>query len=510
MPTPPENVKPTPIFQICLNAEMVPAGVREQREKLVHLHNLEAERVVYSLPVGNHFTRAPLQYLLSQLYVNFRPLWEPVLKLVESHAFQMDSVRFWSVYLPFMERVRLCQAEEIHDPSAEMPYLNLTFATERLDFVNTRSLMWTGLSRFGNVTESEHGIIVPMFLNFWNTEYFVNDGNIAQAQNLIIGAQAEPSKKDGSNIIKVLSSYLSVLASFKNPQKMTREPEVTPILLRLLTHRSYEIQKLALDCLMAYDYPYLTPYKENLYRILSDKTFRTEITSFSIDSESSSIKTEHREGLTPILVRLLYGKMMSKTGHGSSGKDNIQHRQGIVLRYIAGLTDSEMGVFLDLAFQLFSNFAEMDDVHQQVIRTMQEANPSSALPLKRVQGALVLMGTIFSKLGNLMKFTLPKLLHMLLNISAHIMALLGKRSEIEAWHVTQLKSIRTIAWQRLTQFFQKFERYPWTPSEIEALFHVFVWPQLETLSDQAYSSPTPLLRLFQVWSEDPRCVIKTY
>lgn len=504
MPTPPENVNPTPVFQICLNAELVAVGVREQREKLVHLHSLEAERVVHSLPVGGHFIKAPLQYLLSQLFINFRPLWEPVQSLIESHALNMDSNSFWSVYLPFMERVRLCQVEEIRDPSTEMEYLNLKVSTERIDFNNTRCLSWTCLARLGAITERAHTVIVPLFLDFWNREYCINDGNIAQVEDLTGETQTESSKGEHGNIIKLLSSHLSVLASFQHPQKMTREPEVTRILLRLLSHRSGEIQKLALDCLMSYGYPYLTPYKENLYRLLDDKSFRSEITLFSIDPATSTIKADHRADFTSILSGILYGKMMFKTGTGSSGKDNIQQRQAVVLRYVAGLTDSEIDVFIELAFQLFSNFSQTENIFEHVCRTMNEVDPKLALPLKRMQGALVLMGTVFEKLGNLMGSTCPKLLHILLNISAHVSGLLNQRSKIQARHLTQLKTLRGICWERLTQFFKKFERYPWTAAEIEAIFHVYIWPQLEMLSDQAYSGPTPMLRLFKVWSENPR------
>jgi U3 small nucleolar RNA-associated protein 20 len=75
---------------------------------------------------------------------------------------------------------------------------------------------------------------------------------------------------------------------------------------------------------------------------------------------------------------------------------------------------------------------------------------------------------------------------------------------VEARHIAQLKNLRTIGWQRITQFFKKFERYPWSSAEIEAVFHVYIWPQLEMLSDQAFSGVTPMLRLFQVWSENPR------
>ena len=484
---------------------MVPATVTEQREKMKHLHNLEADRVIHSLPLGGHFNKVPLQYLLSQLFINFRPLWEPLLVLIESHAFSMDPSQFWSVYLPFVERLRRWQPEETSDPSTEVEYLNLGTTPDRLDVLNVRSLVWKGLSKFGDVTEKQNDILVPLFLDFWNNEYAVKDGSSAQTQDLT--CTAESRVKEKGNILQLLSSYLSVLASFKNPQNMVREPEVNAILLRLLSHRSNEIQKLALDCIFNYGYSYLNPYKENLYRLLDDKSFRTELTSFSVDDENSTIHADHRPGLTPIMIRMLYGKMMHKAGLGSTGKENTKHRQSVILRFIAGFTDSEIDVFLDLAFQLFSGFVETESIYQHVQRVMSDADPTKALPLKRIEGALNLMGTIFSKLGNLMKSTLPKLLNILLSTFAHVTGLLSHRDRCEAKHKNQFKALRTLCMQRITQFFTKFEQYPWSPAEIEAVFHVCVWPQLEFLSDQALNGPTPLMRLFQVWAENNRYIL---
>ena len=112
--------------------------------------------------------------------------------------------------------------------------------------------------------------------------------------------------------------------------------------------------------------------------------------------------------------------------------------------FIAGLSDSEIDDFIDLAFKLFGDFTQTGGIYQNVVKIMKETNSQLALPLKLVQGVLVLMGTIFAKLGNLVKSTLPKLLNILLNISAHIVDLLEKRDEFEAKHVTQFKNLRTI------------------------------------------------------------------
>ena len=475
------------------------------------LQNLEAERVVYSIPANAGFSKIPIQYLLSQLFLNFRPMWDPVLKLIESHAVLMAPADFWSVYLPFLHRVRLEQVEEIKDPSTEVDYLNLVVSPERLDFINVRCLLWQGLARYGPVVEKQHPLIVPLFLDFWQNEYSAADGTVAKSQNLLVASPDETCELEGEEktldrkkLIQLLAHHLAVFASFKRPRYITREAEVTPILYRLLAHRSSDVQKHALDCLCAYGFAYLTPYKENLYRLLDEKTFRSELTLFSIDVASSPVRPEHRSGFTPVLMRLLFGKMQTKTGHNSAGKQSIQHRQALVLRYLAGFSDSEIDVFLDLSFQMFHNYQKDDDVCERIVQVMKDADPSVAHPLKRLQGALVMMGTIFAKLGNLMKSTLPKLLKILLCICAHVTALIDKRTTLDAKFLTQLKNLRTLCMERVALFFTKFERYPWSASEVEALFHACIWPQLELLPIEAIHTPTPLLKLFQVWSQNPR------
>lgn len=520
LPTPPENVTPTPVFETCFQAELVPVGLREHREKLKLLHDLDAQRVVHSLPVGGVLGKAPLRYLLSQLYLNFRPFWDPVLKLVESHAFHMDGCEFWSVYFLLLERIRQMEAEDAVDPTTEVDYLQWGVEAERVDYVNVRCLLWQGLSRFGSMAEKEHARIVPLFLEFWNSEYSASDGSVARSQNLTvtsktdIEADGEEEAEDGDEgagkrcdrkkLMQLLTAHLSVFTTFQDASKMTREAEVSAVLYHLLSHRSGELQKLALDCLSNYQLTHLTPYKENFYRLLADKTFRSELTLFSIDSATSVVRPEHRADVTAVLLRLLYGKMQTKAGHNSAGKQSIQQRQALILRYLAGFSDAEIDVFLNLAFQLFLNRPQEEDVYQQVVGEMRDVDPSAALPLKRLQGALVMMGTIFAKLGNLMTSTLPKLLRILLCICAHVAGLVEKRSSLDPKYVSQLKNLRTLSQERVTQFFSKFERYAWTPTEVEALFHVCVWPQLQLLPLEAIHTPTPLLRMFQVWSVNPR------
>ena len=448
-----------------------------------------------------------------------------MLKVVETHAACMESGQFWTIYFQFLESLKSNEGVLSREPGLELDCSDWSRSTERLDFDNVRSLAWQGLSRFGEV-EHQHPKITPLFLDFWSKEFSSQHGaviqNLAVIQEIESESETESENepepesepipkpkpkrerervsKDRKSMIGLLTSHLSVFAAFRCPQQMHRENEVVAIFYQLLSHRVPEVQKKALDCLVAYGSSHLLPYQENLYRLLEDKFFRR----VSIEFPISAVGPEHRAGLLPVLIRIMFGRMQNKTGRNSNGKQNIQQRQSHVLTYIAGFSDPEIDVFLDLAFHLFRTFDQSGDLYQHVRNLMANADPTRALPLKRIQGALGLMATIFSKLGNLMKSTLPKLLNILLSVSAHVAGLLSKRSLLEPRFVDQLKNLRNLCILRVTQFFSKFERYPWSATDVEALFHVCVWPHVEMLPIEAIHSPTPLLRLFQVWSENSR------
>lgn len=47
-----DSVEAQPVFALCLHAELVPATVRDYREKLLHLRKLRHDLVQRSLPQG--------------------------------------------------------------------------------------------------------------------------------------------------------------------------------------------------------------------------------------------------------------------------------------------------------------------------------------------------------------------------------------------------------------------------------------------------------------------------
>ena len=94
---------------------------------------------------------------------------------------------------------------------------------------------------------------------------------------------------------------------------MYRELGLYKFYFDLVQHKSSKVQKGQLDCVMTYKHKFLTPYKDHLYNLVDDKNFKNELTTFHIDKETGTIQSDHRDDLVPFIVRIVFGKMSTKT-----------------------------------------------------------------------------------------------------------------------------------------------------------------------------------------------------
>ena len=103
--------------------------------------------------------------------------------------------------------------------------------------------------------------------------------------------------------MKTLSAGLTLFSLFKNPKQLFQGATMKQLYLTLLTQKDSDIQKLGLACLMTYKLEYLLPYKENLERLLEDKTFKDELMNFSSNEDLKVVSKDHHGDLVPILIR---------------------------------------------------------------------------------------------------------------------------------------------------------------------------------------------------------------
>uniref|UniRef100_A0A8C8SVZ5 UTP20 small subunit processome component n=1 Tax=Pelusios castaneus TaxID=367368 RepID=A0A8C8SVZ5_9SAUR len=546
------------VFAILLQAELVPASVNDYREKLLHLRKLRHD-VVQSVVPDGPLHEVPLRYLLGMLYINFSPLWDPVVELITSHANEMENKQFWKVFYEHLEKAaahagKLCldelgeaqegcadtENEKIQEGDVGSLYLKqLRFRTncsERMDYSNFRFLLWKALAKFPDRVEPRSRELSPLLLRFIRNEYYPADSLVAPTQDLrkknsgTAEAAEKPTevhqvnqeeekeevegveelmieglqkKKTRRAAAKQLIAHLQVFSKFSNPRALYLEPKLNELYNQLLSHQDQNVQKVALDCIMAYKHPHLLPYKDNLQRLLEDKSFKEEIVHFSIAEENTVVKMQHRPDLVPVLMRILYGRMRNKTGSKTQGKSAAGTRMSIVLRFLAGSLPEEIRMFLDLLFEPVKHFSAGPS-QTAVLRTISGLDLSKVLPLGGQHSLFNSLEIVLKNMGHLIHQYLPEILRILLCMTATVSHILQQREKIQLRFINPLKNLRRLGIKLVVEFFSDFETYSFTVDEIDAIFEAVIWPQIIRLASESQYSPTPLLKLIHSWSKNPR------
>ncbi|XP_031599328.1 small subunit processome component 20 homolog [Oreochromis aureus] len=556
-----DNVEVQSVFAVCLQAELVPASVHDYREKLLHLRKLRHDLVPRSLPRGPPGTvqQVPLRYLIAMLFVNFRPLWDPVIELIVSHARGMDNKDFWMVYHEHLEMVAGLAEKELEeddddDDDEEKPSVQsepgcdviesgdvgtlfleqLKLASdpsERTDFTNFRSLLWRAMAQFTDRVEPRSRELTPLLLRFIRNEFYLTDLLVAPTQDLRKrsdaalqdksgmtehmeeGEEEEEEAEEGSKqqrkslprraTAKQLIAHLKVFAKFTNPRALYLESSLHELYNQLLTHQDQQIQQVTLECVITYKDPNIVPYKENLERLLDDKHFKEEIVHFNISEETGVVDASHRGKLIPLLMRILFGRLRSKAGSKFQGKASATYRSSIILRFLAGCQAEELGMFIDLLFEPVSHHCQGSCL-AAVQRAIADTDLGAVLPLGRLHSLLNTINVVIQKLGHLIHVYLPKVLQILVCVTASVSTILDQRDQLRAGCINPLKNLRRLGILRILDFFDCFDTYSFRPDEIDAVFEAAIWPQVRRLQTESTYSPTPLLKLIHVWSKDAR------
>ncbi|KAJ8971909.1 hypothetical protein NQ314_000480 [Rhamnusium bicolor] len=507
------------VFSICYNVESIESHVHTYRDQLQNLEKLTFDKPQMVMCNQTRFKTIPLRYLCSTLYMNFQLLWEPVTKIITSHAHGLDINTFWNIYGTELnnvyENIRNPREINVDFVEAKCEFLKILFQENhklkiRPDFSNYRLLLWKAMSMFPDVAEAKTRNVSELLLNFIELEYTKkknNEGNINEENDDEDTKTQTPStsfKPRSKTSIKTLLHKLNVFSQVKSPMSMYREPELYKLYFDLLQHKDSSVQKAALDCIMTYKHKYLTPYKENLYNLVDDKNFKHEITAFQIDKDSNVILSEHRENLIPIVMQIVFSKMSVKTGLRTGGKSSGQMRRNLILRFLAGCQETEMLNFIQKAFRFYTKYLD-DDPEVMVNSVLNNVNLEKCIPPKKLQSTINLLNVVLEQFGGLMgNELLSYLLKILLIVGAIIKGALDQLKQIHTGFLSLLRILRTSCIKIVGTFFEHFERYPWNNKQINAIFTVFIWPYINKLNIEGIHSPTTLLKLITLWGSNPR------
>lgn len=513
------------VFKICLEAELVPIELDQYRERLKHIRKLDCNFVSDYVPTSIselNFDLCPVHFLLGTLYENLSVLWKPIIEVLETYARLTNNRKgfidiLFNHYNETVCRIKL-QERSISNAEDCVDFKNgHSKENDNYDHFNHRFWLLKSFELFADIIEPKNREFVELFFSFVDSEVkFSFTLRVGATENLKILSEVEneleqdtPNTKS-SMTWKAFFAFMDIFAKFKNPKALYRESELNNLYLNMLLSPNSTVQKHSIHCLLTYNYDFLTKYKENFLRLIDDKSFTSEIHSFTVHDnvDDNIIIADDRQNVIPIFLRVLHGKMIANSGTKVHGKSKIDFLRSIILKVISSFDEKEQIMFMDLIYSSITRFLNSNYV--QLFEEIDSfVNVEQFIPFKQFQSYITTLEYLLKHFGCKSLPVMQYMFKILIICSTICTILLSPKNKtsIKDYVIQALKKFRSNCFKVANYFFTQFDQYKFTVSEIDVLFKSLVEPLLYNLQYENLDSPSPLLRLFNVWSENPRYYI---
>ncbi|KAF4123929.1 U3 small nucleolar RNA-associated protein 20 [Geosmithia morbida] len=299
-------------------------------------------------------------------------------------------------------------------------------------------------------------------------------------------------------------AILGVISQFINPRVLYLHEKVYDGLLELMENGDVEFQKLTLKAILAWKQEGVKPYQENLEFLLDDARLKNELTVFL---QGEIVKPEHRAELMPVLLRLLYGRSISKKG-AASGKHGLQATRLTILR---NLTVKDTGAFLDIAS---GKLSKVRVINTSTARDKLFAQP--IIPPRKQVGFLNMASSLISELGtNVMPYMetlLNTVLYCTVFASRQLTGMTADAPDLDPEDTENAGShslhriTRSTGIKCLITLFQNAQGFQWEPYH-GIIVEEIVVPRLENLPTEMSQGVSGVLQLLSTWSALPRVAL---
>ena len=382
------------------------------------------------------------------------------------------------------------------DPPSDILRLNFEQDHKFLELIPTypRTHALRVLNAVPNIAEKRSRQVVPLFLS-----WALRDDED--------GAPTADVQSDEHYIpwgFKDRLSFLALFGQFINPKVLYKAPEVHGALLGLLCHGNSEIQKSALKALFTWKSPSILPYQENLLNILDESRFRDELSVFvNVGREDSLIEEVHRGELLPVLLRLLYGRMISKAGVSAGPAGQVSRRKTI-LRILSHLPEQDFALFLKISFGALGEVRVIKDgkVDQQAFEE-ELATPRRQTGLLRLIEAV--FETLQSRVAPYAEMSMDVILYCLVRACRALQKIQPTESvdSDEGKSLTVLRNIRQTCIRCLDLVFSVSLDRDWTPY-VQVIYDEVISPRLDNFAIETAQGISGFLRLFHTWATSAR------
>lgn len=404
---------------------------------------------------------------------------------------------------PGFERVQtLVEKNLTRAPSVESQLddrFEKTYSPIRLKNKSNRSHGLKVLKTIPQLAEKRSRSLVPVLLSWalepqqdTDTDILPDAGQETSEDAPLYGLQRWERKDQ--------KALLSIFALFFNPKVLYRATDVYAALLSLLEHGDAEIQTSALRAIFTWKNPSINRYQEDLLKFLDDARFREQLTVF-LDGGDSSLRREDRADLMPIILRLLYGRVITRT----KGADQRTTRRAVFV-VLSRFPEAEVNQFIDIALGSIKDFSLIEDGHFQEQQLQKEH-----LPQRRQFGLLNMLKDLLDAWKSTATPYIPRLVdpvfYVLVRATQQIVP-----ATVEGEDVTDgaskdsfARSLRQVALNDLNLLFEISQDFDWKPY-LPTLFQVVINPRLGKLALETAQGVSGMLRIFSTWAHSPQLV----
>ncbi|KAF9769469.1 hypothetical protein IL306_013076 [Fusarium sp. DS 682] len=520
-------LSPTPdslkTVETMIETEETPLSLAHTRTIAMYLRKLGQNYASYE--EGSWLQRAVPAFLFGMLTVKLSPVWDDSVETMKQIAqikageeavcevafrwMKISSAR-WGPSQPETQSARpafvsdfectnvrrleevAAEVEDVIERPDELMLQNFDGKQQTAETTagNSRSRALKVFNAIPSIAERRSRQLVPHFLAWASEDQapdLVNDQDVSEGATWSLADR---------------KAMLSVFSQFVNPRVLYQHEEVYAALMQLMENGDVEVQKITLKAILAWKQEAIKTYQENLEFLLDEARFKNELTVFLQDE--NAIKSEHRADLMPVLLRLLYGRTISKKG-AASGRHGLQATRLAVLR---NLSVEDMGSFLDIAT------GKLKDV--RLVGASKKIFEEPILPIRKQVGFLNMISSVISELGTNATPYLETLLNAVLYCLVFACRQLSgqgvdpedasEEEEEKASTQSLLRVIRSTGLKCLIAHFQNAQSFQWAPYQ-DIILEDVVAPRLENLPSETTQGVSGMLQLFATWSVLPRVAL---
>ncbi|KAK4948745.1 U3 snoRNP protein [Elasticomyces elasticus] len=348
-----------------------------------------------------------------------------------------------------------------------------------------RSLALQVLSSVSASAERRSRLLVPIFLSAPMTRSQVQQQ--ATSDTSASSNTLSPDIDDSEWSLSDRKAFLTLFSKFVNPRVLFRSSDVHTKLVGLLSNGNLDVRKLALQAVLTWKEPALIRHESVLHQVAEDKSSTTDLRAFlSAEEDESTIKSEDRGPVLPVLLRLIFGLIVGRAGTTGSQ----EARRKAIIRTLFNMKEEEIAIFLDIALGTLRDVKigqdDLDLLSQNIV--VAEDQQYGYLRL-----LLSILETLQSRFAPYGEQVIPAVIYCVTRASQQGASVVSNSSSGLA------RNIRRVGFQCLVLLSQNCPGINWS-QYLPTLFAEAISPRLEIFSSETNQGISGLVRLFSSWT----------